>query len=217
MIVLKRGFLAVMILLMLVAGKAFSDEGKGQVLVLVRGGMGWDTSPSEVDYAILKEFGVMKTTLEDAGFSVVVATIYGQPASGKTISIMPNRTFHEVNIGEYKGLLVPCLDASEYKDEAVQIVKDALALGIPIGAQNSGVSLLSIAGGLKGKSFAMAEYYVTGGGKKDFNAGGGKYLGDGVVQDGKIVTSGNCPIMARYVNKPDGTLELTKKVIALMQ
>jgi putative intracellular protease/amidase len=101
--------------------------------------------------------------------------------------------------------------------ESVQIVKAALAIGIPVAAQNGGVLLLSMAGGLKGKNFAISDYFATGEGKPYFNPDGGSFRGDGVVQDGKIVTSGICPDMALFVKKPDGTLELTQKLIALMQ
>lgn len=215
---IKRGVLGLMILFCVFAtGQAFGAESKGQVLMLLRGGMGTDSGIGVVDYAIIKEFGVMKTTLEDAGFSVVVATIDGKPVGGKRISVTPDLAFSDVKMADYKGLLVPCMDASETPAESVQIVKAALAIGIPVAAQNGGVMVLSMAGGLKGKNFAMAEYFVTGEGKQYFNPGGGTYRGDGVVQDGKIVTSGICPVMALFVKKPDGTLELTQKLIALMQ
>ena len=214
---IKRGVLGVMILLVLVAGQAFSAENKGQVLMILRAGMGSDTSFGLVDYAIIKEFGVMKTTLEGAGFNVVVATVDGRALGGKHLSITPDLKFSAVRIADYKGIMVPCLDAAAMTIESVQIVKEALATGIPVAAQNGGVTILSMAGGLKGKNFAMPDYYITGEGKPFFNPGGGTYRGEGVVQDGKIVTSGICPVMALFVKKPDGTLELTQKLIALMQ
>jgi hypothetical protein len=39
------------------------------------------------------------------------------------------------------------------------------------------------------------------------------YSGDGVVQDGNIITSEICPYMAVAIGKPDGTTELTRKLI----
>ena len=54
----------------------------------------------------------MKTTLEGAGFNVVVATIDGQALGGKHISITPDLKFSDVKIADYKGLMVPCLDAA---------------------------------------------------------------------------------------------------------
>jgi hypothetical protein len=38
--------------------------------------------------------------------------------------------------------------------------------------------------------------------------------GDGVVQDGNIITSGICPHMAKMGGKQDGTSKLTEALIA---
>jgi putative intracellular protease/amidase len=179
--------------------------------------MGSDTSPAIADYAIIKEFGVMKTTLEGAGYTVVLATLDGQPVHGKALSITPDLKFSDVKVADYKALLLPCLDAGDTPPESLQIAKEALAQGKPIAAQNGGVFILSMAGILKGKNFAIAEYYAVGDGKQYFNPNGGKYVGDGVVQDGTILTSGVCPVMSIFIKKPDGTLELTQKLIAMMR
>jgi len=204
----------IILLCILATGQTLSAQSKGQVLMILRAGMGSDAGFGVVDYAIIKEYGVMRTTLDGAGFNVVVATIDGRPVSGKSLTIA----------ADYKGLLLPCMDAAADPFEAVSIVKSALAAGVPVAAQNGGVFLLSMAGGLKGKNFAMADYFITGEGKQWFNSGGGIYKGEGVVEDGKIVTSGICPVYGTIVQKyfskppvPDGTLELTQKLIALMQ
>jgi putative intracellular protease/amidase len=201
----------------LVAGQAFGAESKGQVLLILHP-LGTGTGATDVvDYMIIREFGMMKTTLSDAGFTVIVATVDGKLVQGKTISIMPDLKLSDVHVADYKGIIVPCMNAGLIPDESVQVVKDALAQGKPIAAQNGAVRVLSLADGLKGKNFAISAYFATGDGKQWFNWDGGKYVGDGVVQDGKIVTSGVCPTMAKYVKTPDGTLELTQKLIALMQ
>ena len=41
----------------------------------------------------------------------------------------------------------------------------------------------------------------------------GIYSGTGVVQDGLVITSGTCPYQARLTGRPDGTAELTQKLI----
>ncbi len=46
---------------------------------------------------------------------------------------------------------------------------------------------------------------------------GGIYSGDGVVQDGKIITSGVCPMLARNSGKQDGTVKLTETFIAAIR
>jgi hypothetical protein len=45
----------------------------------------------------------------------------------------------------------------------------------------------------------------------------GIYDGTGVVQDGQVITSGTCPHQARPTGSPDGTAELTKKLIEAIQ
>ena len=66
--------------------------------------------------------GVMTTTLEGAGFKVVIATVDGQAIGGKHILIMPDLN---------KGVMVPCLNAAATSVESIQVVKDALAAGLP--------------------------------------------------------------------------------------
>lgn len=45
----------------------------------------------------------------------------------------------------------------------------------------------------------------------------GIYGGTGVVRDGGIITSGTCPYQARMTGRPDGTAELTQKLIEAVQ
>jgi len=130
---------------------------------------------------------------------------------------MPDLKLPDVQVADYKGIIVPCMNAAAIPNESVQIVKDALAQGKPIAAQNGAVRVLSLADGLKGKNFAISSFFATGDGKQWFNWDGGTYRGIGVVQDGNIITSGTCPGEAKWQKKPDGTLELTQKLIALMQ
>jgi hypothetical protein len=69
--------------------------------------------------------------------------------------------------------------------------------------------ILAKAGVLTGKKFALEEsikdmfpYF-----KNSF------YSGFGVVQDGNIITSGSCPLMAKMTGSKDGTAELTNKLV----
>ena len=207
----RKVVLGFMILLcFLVAGQAFGVESKGAVLLILHplgtGNQGRDV----IDYMMIKEFGMMKATLNDAGFIVVVATVDGQLVQGRTISVTPDLKLSDVQVADYKGVIVPCMNAGTIPEESVKVVKEVLAQGIPIAAQNGAVRVLAMAGGLKGKSFATSQFFKNI--EKD-----GTYCGDGVVQDGNIVTSGICPTTAKMVKKPDTTLELTQKLIALMQ
>ena len=143
----KRGVFGFMILLCIFAtGQALGAESKGQVLLILRPVGTGPEGAGVVDYMIIKELGVMKTTLEDAGFTVVVATVDGQLVHGKAISVMPDLKFLDVKVADYKGVLVPCMNAGVIPPESIQILKDALAQGKPIAAQNGGVIVLSLAG-----------------------------------------------------------------------
>jgi putative intracellular protease/amidase len=89
--------------------------------------------------------------------------------------------------------------------EAVQLVKEAVAKGIPVAAQYASVFILAEAGVLEGIQFAGPLTVAP--------AGDENYMGYGVVQDGNIITSGRCPFSAKETGKPDGTPELTRLFI----
>jgi hypothetical protein len=81
---------------MLAFGQLLSAQSKGKVLMISGGG-------NNDDYMIIKEFGVMKTTLSDAGFTLVLATKNGQLVQGKTITVMPDLKLSDVQVADYKG------------------------------------------------------------------------------------------------------------------
>ena len=182
-------------------------EGQGKVLMLLRVG-----DPGLIDMMLAKEVTVMKSALSASGFSVVIATTTGDEIKGSTTSLRPDAKVASIRLADYKGLIVPCMAAggTPVPSEFVALVKQAAALGKPIAAQNNAVEILGQAGVLKGRRFAI---------EQDLSAivAGGTFAGIGVVQDGKIVTSGTCPFMAQELDKPDGTGELTRKLIALMR
>jgi putative intracellular protease/amidase len=95
-----------------------------------------------------------------------------------------------------------------------------LADGKPVAATANASTILAEAGVLKGKKYArFADPLVDTGsgmpGALDPRYAGGIYGGKGVVQDGKIITSGACPAMAAFVaDMEDGTTEITQKFIA---
>jgi putative intracellular protease/amidase len=90
--------------------------------------------------------------------------------------------------------------------ETLAIIKNAVAQGKVVAGQLGGTDDFYYAGVLEGKQYAYVE---------DVSAAfpGGIYKGDGVVQDGKIITGGVCPYMARMTGKTDTTAELTQKFI----
>jgi transcriptional regulator GlxA family with amidase domain len=92
------------------------------------------------------------------------------------------------------------------RDKSVEIVKTAIAQGKTIAAQDYGVYILALAGALNGKKYAISSE------EKDLIYGG-IYQGEGIVQDGNIITSGVCPLLTKLTNKTDGTNKLTQKFI----
>ena len=163
----------------------------------------------DMELRLTKEVGVMVSTLEKAGFKVVVASASGQPIVGATTTLKPDLKLADVKVDDYAGLILPCMGTppADQSPEAIEIVKKAVALGKPVAAQLRSVLILSKAGVLNGKQFAFAAGY-----EKAIPEG--IYKGEGVVQDGSIFTSGSCPGEAIKSAKPDTTVELTQKLIS---
>ena len=101
--------------------------------------------------------------------------------------------------------------------ETIAIVKRALTEGKPVAASPFSVIILAEAGVLKGKKYAFARDPL----KTDENWKltdprfiDAIYSGPGIVQDGKIITSGACPFMERGWGLQSRTVELTQTFIA---
>jgi hypothetical protein len=184
-----------------------ANANKGKVLMVVRGG-----DAEAADFMLSQEAAVLKFTLEGTGYTVVVATVDGQPARGASISLKADLKMADVQMADYKGLVLPCMAAGEspIPADSVAIVKKAMALKKPIAAQNSAVLILNQAGAVRGRRFAIEADLASA-------VQDGKYGGIGVVQDGNLVTSGTCPLMAMQLGKPDGTRELAEEFAAMMK
>jgi len=162
---------------------------------------------------LTEEVGVMVNLIEEAGAKVVVASASGKPIVGSTTTLRPDLKLSEVDVGDYAGFILPCMAAGFGEDtatlppEALEIVKKAVAQGRPLAAQQSAVLILAKAGVLDGRRFAIAAEH-----EKDITVG--ICEGAGVVEDGRIITAGTCPLQARTYGLPDTTSELTRKFIA---
>ena len=207
-------------------GILFSSQAFGQsarkVLMIPREGY-----PADLDLMLKMEVGVITTLLKRAGFQVDVATDSGQAILGQTEKIEKVMRLSEINLDDYVGVIMPCMAVGSFpgppvSSETVAIVKKALNDGKPVAADGNSSIILAEAGLLKGKKYA----YVRDPLKTDKESGlynwkrtdprfkGGIYSGDGVVQDGKIITSGVCPSLERVFGKQGGTVPLTKAFIA---
>ena len=164
----------------------------------------------DMELMLTKEVGVMVSMLEKAGYKVVVASASGQPITGGATNLKSDLKLADVNVDDYAGFVFPCmavpLDPPRPPAEALEIAKKAVAQGKPVAAQVGGVALLGMAGVLEGKQFALFDELKS-------LVPGGIHKGQGVVQDGNIITSGICPYMAQGTGNPDGTAELTQKLI----
>lgn len=182
-----------------------------KVLLFIR-----DGSP-QLDFMLNKEVGTMKDLLEKSGFKVTIATLSGETIKTDSTTLKPDTKLGKVKINDYAGFIFPCMAAGDsLNPEVLDFAKKVFDQGKPMAAQLGSVLILAKIGALKGKKFAFAD------GEK-WNAKmypelkGSTYSGIGVVQDGKIITSGNCPWMAKFNGKQDGTAELTQKLIAIMK
>jgi putative intracellular protease/amidase len=163
----------------------------------------------DMEYMLINEVDVMTKMLEKAGYKVETASVSGEPISAGKTTITPDFKLADVKIKDYAGFIFPCMAVPMDETIASQLLdfaKSAAATGKPIAAQTGGVQILYEAGLLNGKQigiFNMMEEMFP------------KSLikGEGVVQDGNIITSGICPYLAREFGKTDGTTELTQKLI----
>ncbi len=194
---------------------AFGQSGK--VLMIIREGF-----PADIDLTLKMEVGVMNLLLNQTGFQVDVASTSGQPIVGPTRKIEKVMRLSEIKGDDYVGIIMPCMAVGWYpgppvSPQAIEIVKKALADGKPVAAAVNASSLLAEAGLLRGKRYAYFKDPLKTDEKwklTDLRYEGGIYSGDGVVQDGKILTSGVCPVLESVFGKQDGTVQLTKAFIA---
>ena len=217
----RISFFAIMLVLVLVAIMSFSSQVFGQggskVLMIPREGFS-----SDIDLMIKMEVGVMNILLKRAGFQVDVATTSGRPILGNAEKIEKVKRLVDIKLDDYKGVIMPCMAVGGFpgppiSPEAVAIVKKALADGKPVAASTFSVIILADAGLLKGKKYAFprdplktdANFTLT-----DLRFEGANYAGRGVVQDGKIITSGICANLEKVNAYQSGTIELTEKLIA---
>jgi putative intracellular protease/amidase len=99
----------------------------------------------------------------------------------------------------------------EISPEAIALVKNAAAAGKPIAAQTGSLWTLAKAGLLKGKKYAYAME------EKNPLFAEATFAGTGVVKDGLVLTSGNCPFMALKMNVTDGTKQLALALVSAMK
>lgn len=177
--------------------------GKGRILLLAL------EHPDAL--LIRKEVKPMMERLQQAGFTVVIASEHAAPiGSGETL-LRPDLPFSQVVISRYVGVVVPCMESAKAQDNlpipqpVLKILKAAAARKLPIAAQDLGVTALGMAGLLRGRAYAADA-------DRPDPTFGGSFKGRGVVTDGRVVTSGECPA----VSATPGTHELMTQFLRLL-
>ena len=181
-----------------------------KVLLFIRSGS------AALEFMLTNEVMVMKDTLEQYGFKVVVATLEGTDFSEGSVTVKSDIKLADVKVDDYAGYLLPCMMVASYPEpeisiEAINLVKAAIAAGKPVAAQTGSLWTLAKAGILKGKKYAYAFA------EKHPYFEGATFGGTGVVSDGLVLTSGLCPHMARTLKTNDGTEQLTLALIEAMK
>ena len=198
---------------------AFAQSSR-KVLMIPREG-----DSTDLDLMITKEVGVMTALLKNAGFEVDIATPSGQPFLGPTKKIEKVLRLSKIDPNNYAGIIMPCMAMGAFPGpavppETVAVVKKALSDGKPVAAAYGSIIILAEAGLLKGKKYAFPHdaLKTEEQHKPDLRFKDAIYSGPGVVQDGKIITSGVCPNIEKQYGMTygwkDGTVELTQKFIA---
>lgn len=182
-------------------------DSSGKIFMFVRDGS------RDLDLMLTEEVGMMHEMLEQAGYTVDIATASGDPMVSESVTLVPTVALADVNVSDYVGVILPCMapEADLPVPASVNaIMNEAVAAGMPVAASRGSVVELAKAGGVTGKQymFAASPDVST---RPEF--AGGEFMGTGVIRDGNISTSGICPLAAQNSGKPDGTVGLTKSFI----
>jgi putative intracellular protease/amidase len=179
-----------------------------KVLLFIRDGSG------DLDYTLKAEVGVMKQMLEQSGFTVVIATVSGQPLVTESVHITPDLKLINVEVADYSGFILPCMHAGASSEkvnpQALRMVKEVVLAEKPIAVQHAAIIILAKAGVLKGINYTFhVEVDII----KYPEFTGSVYSGTKVVKDGNIITSGVCPYLEKLYGLEDGTELLTESLI----
>ncbi len=191
-------------------------ESRPKVLLIPREGYSGD-----IELMLIKEVGVMRRMLMFAGYKVEVATASGGTIVSPAMDLKPDMILAAVKKEDYVGYIMPCMAVGgipgpPVAPEAVAIVKYAVAEGKPVAAQFGSVIILAQAEVLKGKKYAFFSDPLKPVPWRKFTDprfNDAIFSGRGVVQDGKIITSGTCPLLERMSGFPEGTTKLTQAFI----
>jgi len=178
----------------------------GKVLLVAK-----DGESADLDYMLTHEVSVMTRMLEEAGFEVVVASPSGDPLVGEEQRLTPDLRLADAAVTGFDGIIMPCMAMAEEArlPELEKLLRETVAAGKPVAAQLGSVVQLARAGVLEGRKFAYVEEWRSTVPELE----GIEYGGQGVVEDGNVITSGVCPWAAQALNLEDTTPALTRAFI----
>jgi len=204
---------AVILSMVMTSNPAISADPP-KVLLLLR-----DPRPEYIDRVVAQEADVMKGMIEKAGFKIVVATTDGMPIRGSIETLTPDLKLSDVKVDDYVGIIIPCfggggaLPNTQVSPTAVSIIKQAVIKGKPVAVSDASVIILAETGLLVGKRYGCSVDPLGIGRRPDDRFTGAIYGGQGVVQDGNIITCGVCPLVSTAYGLTDCTAELTQAFI----
>jgi putative intracellular protease/amidase len=177
-------------------------ENDRKVLIIARRG------GESLDSFLTAEIPLMTRMLKDSGYSFVIASDSMDPIKGYSSTLPVDLMISEVVPQDYKGVLIPCLGSKEAPEAAVAIVRRALLASKPIASADGGLIVLSKAAALTNRRYAATRADV---GLLDEK---GIFSGEGVVQDGLVITAGTCCL---DMGTKDGTPELMRLFLSSLK
>jgi len=168
-----------------------SCSGAPKVLLVVR------DYANKLSFFVQEEALPMISLLHDAGYSVDILTSSGKPIQVEQTVLNCDVTASQVQLDQYQALVIPCMGGGDFPvpKEIISLVKEAYSKHLFIAAQNS------------------SEVFIDAG----MVAGHKLAINPGVVRDGTLMTSFNCPEMAQVTHKPVDTPALISTLVAALQ
>ena len=100
---MRQAIVALLFALATLLPATSNAEDTESVFMFVRDGS------RDLDLMLTQEVGVMVQMLRDAGYGVDIATASGEPMQGRTFTLTPTVALEDVELGDYAGVVLPCM------------------------------------------------------------------------------------------------------------
>ena len=160
-----------------------------RVLILIR-----SYNSEDMPYMTDNELVVMIDMLKDVGFEFWIASRTHDPYESETKTIIPDFIFNSVDVADFDAVILPCLAAGTRPGlkDYIEFVAEFDKQEKVIAAQHGARGTLYQLGIITDDQWTRIE----------------------VLQNGRVITSGCGPYMARSSGCEDSTRELIEKLIA---